>query len=283
MTLVLALKWVFGSSREGVVVSSDSKATVGPVSYETRKVYPVLLRVGENYVPLAIAGGAGDATLIKQSYRLCENILQNLAVKKWRKGTPSFEQFEKAVGEIESALISKFRGLREQGLEPDFSMVLASVDSNGKASIYQFDERGLAEPVHDNPGFAVIGKGFFTGGNLLLRLLGYTPEISCELDLGALSAFIIDVVSEIDPSVGPFVGESYYMRVENGDIVLGPLAEEAVKDYKEKVRKRKEIIKQVWRLSDQITEQKITEKIKELESELKKAETEKNKENTKKT
>jgi 20S proteasome alpha/beta subunit len=264
LTLVLVLKWVF-KDREGVVVSSDSKVTLGPVSFETRKVYPIVLRVDGDYVPLAIAGGAGDATLIKQSYRICEKILQDLAIREWGRKTPSFEQFEEAVRQIESALISRFRGLREQGLEPDFSMILASVDVGGKASIYQFDDRGLAEPVHDNPGFAVIGKGFYTGGNLLLKLLDYTPERSGELDLGALSAFIVDVVSEIDPSVGPFIGESYYMRLEEGEVVLGPLTEEALKEYKEKVKQRKEILKLLWKLFDHIEEQKIMEKIKELE------------------
>ena len=38
MTLILALKWIV-NEKEGVVVSSDSKVTVGPISYETRKVY----------------------------------------------------------------------------------------------------------------------------------------------------------------------------------------------------------------------------------------------------
>ncbi|MEM0328132.1 MAG: hypothetical protein QXN53_06130 [Thermoproteota archaeon] len=61
-------------------------------------------------------------------------------------------------------------------------MILVSVEHNGKSSIYLFDERGLAQPVHDNPGFAVIGTEFFTGGNLLLRLLGYEPEESYKLD-----------------------------------------------------------------------------------------------------
>jgi len=181
-------------------------------------VYPIVLEVNGNYVPLAIAGGAGDVSVVKQSYRICERVLRDLAVKEWGKKTPSFDQFEKAVGQIESILISRFRKLREHGLESNFSMVLASVDQNGKASMYLFDERGLAEPVHDNPGFAVIGTGFFTGGNLLLRLLGYTPEESHELDIGALSTFLIDVISEIDPAVGPFVGESYFMRVENGEV-----------------------------------------------------------------
>ena len=100
MTLVLALKWIL-EGREGVVVSSDSKVTVGPVSYETRKVYPILLKAKGDYIPLAIAGGAGDASLIKQSYRICEKVLTDWAVKEWGEKTPSFNQFEEAVKQIE--------------------------------------------------------------------------------------------------------------------------------------------------------------------------------------
>ena len=264
MTLLVALKWILGD-KEGVVISSDSKVTYGPISYETRKVYPILLKDDESYIPLAIAGGAGDASLIKQSYRVCERILTDLAMREWNKKTPSFNQFEEAIRRIESTLISRFRELREQGLELNFQMVLSSVDRHGKASMYLFDERGLAEPVHENPGFAVIGTGFFTGGNLLLRLLGYSPEESYMLDIGALSTFIIDVVSEIDPAVGSFIGESYYMRVEKDEVLLGSLKEEAIKEYKKKARQRKEIIRRIWRILDSVGEEKVREKIEELE------------------
>ncbi|MCD6511216.1 MAG: hypothetical protein J7K45_01300 [Thaumarchaeota archaeon] len=273
MTLLIALKWLF-EGKESVVVSSDSKVTFGPVSYETRKVYPIALKEGEEYVPLAIAGGAGDASLIKQSYRVCERVLTGLAVKEWGKQTPSFEQFEEAIQQIEPILMGRFRELREQGLELSFRMLLASVDRQGRASMYLFDSRGLAEPVHENPGFAVIGTGFFTGGNLLLRLLGYSPEESGELDLGVLSTFIIEAVSEIDPAVGSFVGESYWMRAEEGEVLLGPLKEEAIKEFKEKVRERKELIRRVWRLFDGAGEEKVREKLDELEKDLEKEERE---------
>jgi len=123
--------------------------------------------------------------------------------------------------------------------------------------MYVFDGNGLAEPVHDNPGFALIGTGFVTGGNLLLRLLGYSAEESYSLDLGALSAFIIDVVSEVDPAVGSFVGESYFMRVENGKVVLGPLKIEALKEYKQKIPRRKEILQRIWRLLDIFGEEEV--------------------------
>jgi hypothetical protein len=266
LTLILALKWVV-EGKEGVVVSSDSKATVGPVSYEVRKVYPIVLEADGKYVPLAVAGGAGEASLIKQGYRVCERVLRDLAVSDWGKRTPGFEQFEEAVGRIESSFIERFRELREHGLEPSFNMVLASVDPAGKASIYLFDDRGLAEPVHDNPGFAVIGTGFVTGGNLLLRLLGYSVEESYTVDVGALSTFIIDAVSEIDPAVGSFVGESWYMRVEGKEVLLGPLKEEAIKDYKTKVQLRKEIIRRLWRLLDVAGEEKVEATVRNLEKE----------------
>ena len=264
MTLILALKWVV-EGKEGVVVSSDSRATVGPVSYETRKVYPIFLKIGEEYVPLAVAGGAGEASLIKQGYRVCERVLMDMAVKEWGEKTPSFNQFEDAISNIESVFIQRFRELREHDVESSFNMILASVASEGKASIYLFDERGLAEPVHDNPGFAVIGTGFFTGGNLLLKLLGYAAQEGYTIDIGALSTFIIDVVSEIDPAVGSFIGESWYMRVEGDEVLLGPLKEEAIKDYKTRVMRRRELICRMWRLLDVVGEEKVENIIHDLE------------------
>ncbi len=156
------------------------------------------------------------------------------------------------------------------GLDVNFSMVLGSVDKEGRASMYLFDSRGLAEPVHDNPGFAMIGSGFFTGGNLLLKLLGYDPGRSGEMDLGMLTAFIIDSMSEIDSTVGPFLRESWLMRVEEdkmtkeGKVFLGELREEAYKEYKEKVRKRKELIREFWHACDLIGEDRIEKILQEV-------------------
>lgn len=86
--------------------------------------------------------------------------------------------------------------------------------------------RGLAEPVHDNPGFAILGRGAITGGLLLLRLFGRSYEGSLVLDLDSaavLTTFMIELVSEVDPSAGPFLGENYLMRIEEGKVKLGPL------------------------------------------------------------
>jgi len=263
MTLVIALKWYFSPSEEAVVISADSRATMGPVSYEVRKIYPIVLREDDEEIPLAVAGGAGDASIVKQSFRIAERTLIEMAKEEWGNRTPSFEEFEEAIRAVETRLIRRFSQLRGQGIEIDFQMILASVDPHGKASIYLFDPRGLAEPMHDDPGFAVIGKGFFTGGNLLLRLIGYSPAESIGMDLGLLSAFIIDAVSEIDTSVGPFVGESWLMRVDRaeGKVMLGPLKDEALREFKDKVRKRKELIRKLWRLCEVVEKEEEVDKI----------------------
>ena len=120
----------------------------------------------------------------------------------------------------------------------------------------------MAEPIHEDPGYAIIGSGMITGGILLLRLLGYRPNI----DLGMLTAFILDMVSEFDPSVGPFVGESSLMRIEKRDnekyVALGPLKAEALREYKEKISKRRELIRELWKLCDEIGEEEIEKKLK---------------------
>jgi transcription initiation factor IIE alpha subunit len=58
------------------------------------------------------------------------------------------------------------------------------------------------------------------------------------------------------------------MRVENGEVLLGPLKEEAIKEYKERVRRRKELIRRMWRIFDALGEEDIAAKIEELEKKL---------------
>jgi transcription initiation factor IIE alpha subunit len=58
------------------------------------------------------------------------------------------------------------------------------------------------------------------------------------------------------------------MRVENGEVLLGQLKEEAIKEYKERVRRRKELIRRMWRIFDALGEEDIAAKIEELEKKL---------------
>lgn len=248
MSLVIALKWLT-SEGESVVIGSDSRATYGPIVYEVKKIRPIYLTRDEEEVALAVAGGAGDSSLVKYGFMLADSVLKDRSAQKGFKCL-GYDEFRECVEIIESKLISRFNALKKEGIEPSFQMILAGVDPSGKASMYVFDDRGLAEPVHADPGFAIIGRGAATGGMLLTRLLGYSIEESWALDLGMLLTFVIDLVSEVDPSVGPFVGESYRMWVEEGKVTMGPLKTEVLKEYKAKVEERKILIRLMQKVCD---------------------------------
>jgi hypothetical protein len=181
---------------------------------------------------------------------LAESVLKERCAQKGFKCL-TYDEFSAVVQEIEARLISKFNVSRKEGIEPNFQMILASVAPGGKASIYVFDDKGLAEPVHTDPGFAIIGRGAATGSMLLTRLLGYSVEESGTLDLGMLIAFVINLVSEVDPSVGPFVGESFRMWITEGKVTMGQLKPEALKEFKIKVEQRRNLIRLLQKVCDQ--------------------------------
>ena len=92
------------------------------------------------------------------------------------------------------------------------------------------------------------------------------------MHLGVLTSFIIDAVSEVDATVGPFMGESWLMRVEKGKVILGPLKEEALREFKERIAKRKELIRDLWLLCDHVGEDKVKEALATLSEKLDKDE-----------
>lgn len=245
LTLVIGLVW-----GRGVLVSADSRASSGVVFHEERKIKPIYFATGDKEYDLAVVGGAGDAVLAKQGFGVVERVFrewfEHVGVKEGR--NPSSDELEEIISEIESRLLRRYRELRGLGVEPNVGLLVASVTGEGEPRLYVFDDRGLAEPVHDNPGYVLLGKGVITGGLLLLRLLNYRPRSAWHWDLGLLSASIIDIVSEVDPTVSPFLGESYYIRFneEKGEVVLGPLKPEAYREYKERVRRRRELFRLLW-------------------------------------
>lgn len=262
MTLVLAFKCTY-KNKEAILVSSDSKATTAfGIAYEVKKLHPIYLE-GKSHRPVAIASGAGDTSLIKSGFKLADQVLLTRAAKEY---PVSHDSFVKASQEIEAALVSKFSQLRNFGVDTSFQMILCGLDLSGKAAMYLFDSRGLAEPVHENPGYAIIGSGFVTGGILLLRLLGYEPDLELS-SLGLLTTFVLDTVSEVDTAVGPFVGESYLMRIEDEKepkrLVLGALKDEALIEYKRKVAERKDIVRLLWNYADAIGENNLKKLLEE--------------------
>ncbi len=259
MTLVIALVW-----GTGILVSADSRVSGGYVIHEEKKIYPVYFTRNDVDYNLAVLAGAGDAALVKQGFYMAENVfrewLDTLDVKR----NPSSRELDDIISEIEKRLMSRYRDIRILGLETDTVLLLASVTRRGEPRLYVFDDRGIAEPKHDSPGYALLGRGAVTGGLLLLRLLNYTRKKNW--DLGMLSSFIIDVVSEIDPSVSPFLGESLFIRYdpEEKRVILGPLKKEAFKEYKEKIKSRKEAFRLLWEAMEYSSEENIINNLKRL-------------------
>lgn len=253
MTLILAFKLTHGDG-EAVLVASDSKATAAfGIAYEVKKIHPIRFKGSA----VGIVSGAGDSALVKAGFKLTDDILTRYAEKEY---PVSYDAFARASEEVQSALLTKFSQLRGLNLDPDFRMILCGLDLSGKASIYSFDSRGLSESVHENPGYAIIGSGFVTGGVLLLKLLGYTQDVGLD-GLALINTFILDNVSEVDTAVGPFVGECYLMRIEydkgERQIFLGALKDEALVEYKRKASSRRDLLRMVWRASDRLGEEKV--------------------------
>lgn len=244
MTLILALR-VALSNGECILVTSDSKATSEyNVAYQTRNVHTIMFYDK----PVAMAGYAGDPPIVKWGLEVAQDTLLYYAEREY---PLKFITLRKAIAEIEATYIRRFKDYRTLGITPNFRMLICTLDYDAKASIHLFDERGLGEPRHDNPGYAIVGSGQLSGGTVLLRLLGYINGAS----IGILTAFIIDRLSEIDPTVGPFTGESYLMTMNESDqdkkeILIGYPNSEALLQLKERSTKRKELIRKLWQLCD---------------------------------
>jgi hypothetical protein len=259
MTLVLALKCA-SPEGEAVLVCADSKATVfGGLAYRVQKIYPIAFNPGtENERDLAIASGAGYESMVRHATRLAEKEFTSLAVE-WKGVHPTFAQFEDAVGRTESNLVTKFAEWKRSGLDISLNMILCGVDPAGISSIYIFDETGLARPVHDSPGFACIGSGFVTGGNMILQQFwkAHLPVDSAQ----SLAAYAIQSVSKVDTNVGPFEGASWYFRLEKGRPVMGELKGVGLADYLDRVRKREDALRQTWEICDELGEAEVLERL----------------------
>lgn len=257
MTLVIGIVWKEKLGDMVLMVSDSRVTTPFGIAYEMKKIYPITV----DKEPVAVAGVAGDISIAKQAIEITHGVIVEHS-KDSR--SIDFDRFSLVVKEIERKLMSRFSELKKFGIDPEFSMLLGSLDLKGRGSLYRFDNRGLSEPLHDTPRYGIIGSGMVTGGILLLRLLGHDAEV----ELGLLTAFIIDAVSEVDTSVGPFIGDSYLMRLERNEgsgetyIALGPLKEEAIIEYKDRIRKRREQIKKFWRLLDELGEEAFDEMLK---------------------
>lgn len=258
----------------GVVVTADSRASGGYIMHEETKIYPIYQGKGQSEIDLAVVGGSGNSALVKQGASLIEKEFLGWLRAAGKRRNPNDEELDEIVATLEARFMARYADLRNNGISVDTELLLASLSSTGKPRLYVFDDHGIANPLHKVPGYALLGMGSVTGGQLLLRLLGYSPGY--QGDLGLLSAFVLDAVSEIDPSVSPFLGDSLMIRFDENrqKVSMGPLTAVALKSYKANVSKRREMLMKLWQLADLVGEDEVFQKLESLfkRSKLKEAE-----------
>ena len=252
MTFIVGL--VLGN---GVLMVSDSRATLGYIAEEQRKLHPIYFVDNGKEIDLAVVGGSGDATLVKQAFQLIERafIRAYKSVGDWPHGA----HVAQLIDSIQMELVEKYSRLRELGLRPNVSLMLGTVTKEGEPRLYVFDDKGIYEPRHDNPGYAMIGIGRDTGGELLLYLLGFSREKAENWDPGILTTFLIDVVASVNPFVSPITSalDSILIRKEKDKIVMGPLKTKAFLEYKRRAEKRLEIIRKLWDILEEVEDEDV--------------------------
>jgi len=124
-------------------------------------------------------------------------------------------------------------------------------------------------PAED--GCATVGIGRDAGGVLPLSLLGYGPEATW--DMGLLALFLIDAIAAVNPYVSPLAAEvdSLYIRWQDGKVVMGPLEPEAFQEYKQRAKKRIQLIRALWQLAETCGEEAVEKALEALKSAVEEA------------
>jgi len=256
---------------EAILMTADSRVSGGRIISETSKITPIYYTFDEEgeekVISLALASGAGDGAIIRQMIRKVEKILVHHLTTNWSLTCPTFEQFEDAMEEAQYTFWKLFNSFRTTGnIQPQVHLIVCGLDPSGKASMYEFDSRGVYFPIHNSPGYACLGSGLVTGGSLILRQFFNEFQV-VETSL-ALSAYAMNVVSKVDSTVGPFDGCSYYFRIEKDIPVLGILNEDELFRTTKEISVRESALKQTWMLCDSFGDEIVLTNLEKLMDEL---------------
>jgi hypothetical protein len=163
--------------------------------------------------------------------------------------------------DIQRRLPARYRELRSLGYEPEASLIVAAVDGDGNPYIFRYSGGILDDRTED--GYAMVGIGRDTGGVLLLSLLGYGPEATWDMGLLALL-----LIAAVNPYVSPLAAEAdgLYIRWQDGKVVMGPLEPEAFQEYKQRAKKRIQLIRALWQLAETCGEEAVEKALEALKS-----------------
>lgn len=271
MTLIIAFRIKGVEDGDAVLITADSRVSGGSTVFETEKITAIGFKSekGTKSHHLALVTGSGDGAIVKQLTRTVELELRELWSEHW-KNPPSFEEFEEAMDQVQYVFWKKLQAFKENaGLTPRFQLLVCGVDNDGKASMYLFDENGVYNPVHKTPGFACLGRGVDTGGLMIVKQ--FRPaELTLKPAL-MLSAYAINMVSELDTSVGKFTGSSSYFGLEGGKPIIKLFKEDKLDISIERVATRVSAMKQTWRLCDLFGESEVLLRLYGISDELSEA------------
>ncbi|MEM4971833.1 MAG: hypothetical protein QXE01_11355 [Sulfolobales archaeon] len=248
---MLSISIIWG---KGVLVTVDGRS-MDPGFQEPRNVRVVIYQGDGKDKPLAIVSGYGDISILSSLFQIAEDVFiewfDTAGSRSWR--NPGELETRRIVSQIEERILERYRDLKNLGVTPNAQLSLALVTQDGSPKLYYFNEKGLASPRHQAPGYIVLGSPASVAiAEALIRAVGYSPQESMGLNLGVLSAFMISLASEVDPNVSPYIGDSIYMRYdpEEKDVVVGSIKDQALVKMIERLERRREAVKLLWRAMD---------------------------------
>ncbi len=254
---MFSISVVWGS---GVLVTVDGRS-IDPGFPEPRNVRPIIYSEGGKEKPLAIVSGYGDESILSSTFQIVDDVFiewfDAIGSRGWR--NPGDSEVKRMVSDIEERLMERYRGLRNLGVVPNTYLALATITQDGSPRLYYFNERGLATPRHSHPGYVVLGSQTSSAiAEAILRLVGFSPGESVSWNMGVLSALIVMIASEVDPSVSPNIGDSIFLRLDPSDreIYIGSIKDQALFKLRERLERRREAFKTLWRSMEILGEEK---------------------------
>jgi len=254
---VFSISIVWGS---GVLVTVDGRS-MDPGSPEPRNVRPIVYQGDGRDKPLAIVSGYGDEAILSSAFQIVEDVFVEwfdaVGSRSWR--SPGDSEVRRIVSQIEERILERYRDLRGMGITPNTSLSLAVVTQDGSPRLYYFNERGLASPRHSSPGYIVLGpQSGVSVAEAMLRAAGYSPTESSSMNIGVLTAFILSLASEVDPQVSPYIGDSIFLRYDPGekDVVMGSIKDQVLIKMRERVERRREALRLLWRAMDTLGDER---------------------------
>jgi len=230
LTLIVAFKGKISrdSDTEGIVVASDTQAT-SMLKEPVQKIFQL------GNLPI-LAGGSGSISLVRHTISHLDNIFVKSQRKLGRK--MACRDFDGIINSNVELCLRKIVKSHLDVIEQDSLSLILGFSDKTNVRLYQVQSDGVPMRMDENPGYCCVGKGYSTGGGLLIQQF-YSSDLSL-IQLTMLALYTISQVSKVDYSVGSEIEA----RFNFGGNVMNPKKEL----LRERLELRSENIRRVWNL-----------------------------------